>query len=65
MLLTEIPFRYQNNFILVDVLFDNIFPLTFIFDTGSENTSNMIEITKYMGQIYKENYWYILQKELI
>jgi len=34
----EIPFRYQNNFILVDVLFDNVFPLTFIFDTGSENT---------------------------
>jgi len=34
----EIPFRYQNNFILVDVLFNNIFPLTFIFDTGSENT---------------------------
>ncbi len=34
----EIPFRFQNNLILVDVLFNKTFPLTFIFDTGSENT---------------------------
>ncbi len=34
----EIPFRFQNNFILVDVLFNDTYPLTFIFDTGSENT---------------------------
>lgn len=34
----EIPFRFDNNFILVDVVFNKVFPLTFIFDTGSENT---------------------------
>jgi len=34
----EIPFRFENNFILLDVTFNKIFPLTFIFDTGSENT---------------------------
>ncbi len=34
----EIPFRFENNFILIDVMFNKIFPLTFIFDTGSENT---------------------------
>lgn len=34
----EIPFRFQNNLILVDVLFNNVYPLTFIFDTGSQNT---------------------------
>jgi len=34
----EVPFTYQNNFIVIDVIFDNIFPLKFIFDTGSENT---------------------------
>ena len=34
----EIPFRFENNFILLDVVFNKVFPLTFIFDTGSENT---------------------------
>jgi len=34
----EIPFRFENNFILLDVVFNRVFPLTFIFDTGSENT---------------------------
>lgn len=34
----EIPFRFENNFILIDVIFNKVFPLTFIFDTGSENT---------------------------
>ncbi len=34
----EVPFTYQNNFIIIDVIFDNVFPLKFIFDTGSENT---------------------------
>jgi len=32
----EIPFRYEGNFILVSVLFNNILPLTFIIDTGAE-----------------------------
>lgn len=34
----DIPFVFQNNFIIVDVVFDDVFPLKFIFDTGSENT---------------------------
>lgn len=34
----EVPFSFQNNFIIVDLVFDDVFPLKFIFDTGSENT---------------------------
>ena len=34
----EIPFEFKNNFIIVNLIFDNVFPLKFIFDTGSENT---------------------------
>lgn len=34
----EIPFDFQNNFIIVNLIFDDVFPLKFIFDTGSENT---------------------------
>jgi hypothetical protein len=34
----EIPFRYINGFIVLDVVFQKIIPLKFIFDTGAENT---------------------------
>lgn len=34
----EIPFEYENNFIIVKVLFNDVFPLKFIFDTGAEHT---------------------------
>lgn len=34
----EIPFEYVNNFIVVRIVFNKIFPLKFIFDTGAENT---------------------------
>ena len=34
----EIPFEYRNNFIIIDVLLNDIFPLKFIFDTGAEHT---------------------------
>ncbi|MCB0636834.1 MAG: clan AA aspartic protease, partial [Lewinella sp.] len=34
----EIPFEYINNFIVVNVTFNNLLPLKFIFDTGAENT---------------------------
>jgi len=34
----EIPFHFHNNFIILDLVFDDVFPLKFIFDTGSENT---------------------------
>jgi len=34
----EIPFEFRNNLILIKVIFNKVFPLTFILDTGSENT---------------------------
>ena len=34
----DIPFDYENNFILLEVLFNGVFPLRFIFDTGAEHT---------------------------
>lgn len=34
----EIPFEYENKFIIINVLFKNILPLRFILDTGAENT---------------------------
>ncbi len=33
-----IPFDYENNFIVIRVLFNNMIPLRFILDTGAENT---------------------------
>lgn len=34
----DIPFDYINGFIVVDLVFDGIFPLRFVFDTGAEHT---------------------------
>ena len=34
----DIPFDFENNFIVVTILFQNLFPLKFIFDTGAEHT---------------------------
>jgi hypothetical protein len=34
----DIPFDYENNFIIIKLMFNDIFPLKFIFDTGAENT---------------------------
>lgn len=34
----DIPFDFQNNFIVVSILFNNFFPLKFILDTGAEHT---------------------------
>lgn len=34
----DIPFDYVNGFIVVKVVFDGVFPLHFIFDTGAEHT---------------------------
>lgn len=66
---TEIPFRFQNNFILVDVLFNNTFPLTFIFDTGSENTILLKKTyAELMGIKYLRDYKVYgadLQRELL
>jgi hypothetical protein len=49
----EIPFSYENNFIVIRVLFDNFFPLKFILDTGAENTLlTQRAITDMMGVDY-------------
>lgn len=34
----EVPFKQSNGFILLEVRLANTFPLTFLFDTGAENT---------------------------
>jgi len=34
----EIPFEYKNSFIILNITFNKIFPLKFIFDTGAEHT---------------------------
>lgn len=34
----EIPFDYVNDFIVVNIVFNGILPLKFIFDTGAEHT---------------------------
>lgn len=34
----EIPFEYENSFIVARVVFNSIFPLKFIIDTGAEHT---------------------------
>jgi hypothetical protein len=34
----DIPFAYKNNLIIVDVVFNKVFPLKFIFDTGAEHS---------------------------
>ena len=34
----DIPFEYENNFIIINLIFNDAFPLKFIFDTGAEHT---------------------------
>lgn len=34
----DIPFELQNNFIVLNISYEGIFPLRFIFDTGAEHT---------------------------
>jgi hypothetical protein len=34
----DIPFEKQDNFIIINLVFQGIFPLKFIFDTGAEHT---------------------------
>ncbi len=48
----DIPFEYTNNFIILNVNFNGVLPLKFIFDTGAEHTilskremSDMLNVT--------------------
>lgn len=34
----DVPFEYSNNFIIVKLVFNDVFPLKFILDTGAEHT---------------------------
>jgi hypothetical protein len=34
----DLPFEYENNLIIVTVIFNKVIPLRFIFDTGAEHT---------------------------
>ena len=34
----DIPFKYQGNFIVLEIMFNRVFPLRFILDTGAEHT---------------------------
>lgn len=53
----HIPFTYQNNFIIVSVVFQNIFPLQFIFDTGAEHTLlTKREITDFLDIDYDRSF---------
>ncbi len=52
-----IPFDYENNFIVVKVVFNNFLPLHFIFDTGAEHTIlTRKEITDAMGIGYQRQF---------
>lgn len=53
----DIPFDYENNFIVVKVLFNDVFPLRFIFDTGAEYTIlSKREITDLLNVDYKKRF---------
>lgn len=49
----EFPFEYINNFIVVNVTFNNLLPLKFIFDTGAENT---ILTRREISDLFSVNY---------
>jgi len=53
----EIPFEYENNFIIVRIVLNDIFPLRFIFDTGAEHTIlTRREITDLLQVDYKRRF---------
>ncbi|MEO0625383.1 MAG: aspartyl protease family protein [Bacteroidota bacterium] len=49
----EIPFRFENNFIVVPVLIQNLIPVNFIIDTGAEHT---IILDRTLTDIISANY---------
>ncbi|NRB61532.1 MAG: aspartyl protease family protein [Saprospiraceae bacterium] len=53
----EIPFEYENNFIVLNIVFNRIFPLRFILDTGAEHTilTNR-EITDMLNVNYQKRF---------
>ena len=53
----EVPFRFEGNFVLVSVLFNNLLPLTFILDTGAEySILTKKEIADFLNIDYQKRY---------
>jgi hypothetical protein len=53
----EIPFRFEGNFVLVSILFNNLLPLTFILDTGAEySILTKKEIADFLNIDYQKRY---------
>lgn len=53
----DIPFEYQNNLIIINVLFQGMVPLKFIFDTGAEySILSKKEITDVLGIPYQREF---------
>jgi len=53
----EIPFEYVNNFIILTITVNNLFPLKFIFDTGAEHTIiSKRELTDLMRMEYEREF---------
>ncbi len=53
----EVPFRFEGNFILISVLFNNLLPLTFILDTGAEySILTKKEIADFLNIDYQKRY---------
>lgn len=51
--LIELPFTIENDFMVINILLDNIIPVRFIIDTGAENT---ILLEKTMSDMLKVDY---------
>ena len=53
----EVPFRFEGNFILISVLFNNLLPLTFILDTGADySILTKKEIAYFLNIDYQKRY---------
>lgn len=53
----EIPFEYKNDLIIINVVFNRIFPLRFVFDTGAEHTIlTRREITDLLAVNYRRKF---------
>ncbi|RME99363.1 MAG: PDZ domain-containing protein [Bacteroidetes bacterium] len=49
----ELPFEYENNFIIIKTVLNSILPVRFIFDTGAENT---VLINRELADLIAVNY---------
>lgn len=49
----ELPFSIENDFLVINILLDNVLPVRFIIDTGAENT---VLLEKKMADILKVDY---------